>query len=82
VTGRLLVGVVLAAAVSTFVPAAPAHAAPQCQYGEHVTADCPSGQCPDAPMAQDTPCLGLVLDPMLPPPGPVRVRLDGTIGLG
>jgi hypothetical protein len=82
VTGRLIVGAVLAAAVSAFTPAAPAHATPQCQYGEHVTADCPSGECPDASTGQHTPCLGMVLEPMLPPPGPVKVDLEGGIGIG
>jgi hypothetical protein len=82
VTGRLIACAVLAAAVSAFTPAAPAHATPQCQYGDYVTADCSTGDCPDAGTGQHTPCLGMVLDPMLPPPGPVRVRLGGGIGIG
>jgi hypothetical protein len=64
------------------VPAVPAQAAPQCQYGENVTADCAGGQCPDVTTGQATPCEGMVLDPLFPPGPPVRVGLEGGIGVG
>jgi hypothetical protein len=70
-----LVGALLA-------PVAPAHATPQCRYGENVTADCAGGQCPGVTTGQATPCEGMVLDPLFPPGPPVKVGLEGGIGIG
>jgi hypothetical protein len=78
----LIVGAVLAAAVSAVIPVAPAHATPQCQYGEYVTADCAGGECPAVTTGQATPCLDMVLDPLFPPGPPVKVGLEGGIGIG
>ena len=73
----------LAAVVcSLLAPAAPAQATPQCQYGENVTADCADGQCPDVTTGQAAPCLGMVLDPLLPQGPPANVGLEGGIGIG
>jgi hypothetical protein len=75
---------VLAAAVvaAMVLPVAPASAAPQCQYGPNVTADCTGGQCPDVTTGQAMPCTGPVLDPLFPPGPPVKVGLEGGIGVG
>jgi hypothetical protein len=80
---RLVFGGFVAATVAAgFSPAAPAHAAPQCQYGENVFADCTSGRCPEVTTGQATPCVGLVLTPLLPQGPPVKVGLEGGIGVG
>jgi hypothetical protein len=60
---------------------APAHAVPQCRYGPTVTADCPAGCVPDAGDLA-TPCSGPLLDPLFPPGPPVKVGIEGGIGLG
>lgn len=62
------------------IASAPATATPQCRYGANVTADCPSGGCLEVTDAQNTPCLGPELDPLLPPAPPVRVGLG--VGAG
>ena len=79
-TGRL--ALVAAVVCALLVPAAPAQAAPQCQYGDNVTADCAGGRCPDVTTGQAAPCLGAVLDPLFPPGPPVKVDLEGGIGFG
>jgi hypothetical protein len=83
VTRRQVVGAFVAALVTAgFSPAAPAQAAPQCQYGENVFADCAGGHCPDVTTGQAAPCIGMVLTPLLPQGPPVKVGLQGGIGIG
>ncbi|HTY27706.1 MAG TPA: hypothetical protein VMD51_06105 [Mycobacterium sp.] len=63
------------------IASTPAQATPQCRYGDHVTADCPSGECLDVIDAQNTLCVGPELDSLLPPAPPVRVELGFGAGV-
>jgi hypothetical protein len=64
--------------VAALIASAPAHAdPPQCGDGPIVMDGCTSpGVCT---AVIDDRCVG-VQPPLLPPPGPVRVELDGTVG--
>jgi hypothetical protein len=63
--------------------AAPAQAdPPQCDAGPVVQYSCPGG--PPGGLCTaviDGQCVG-VAAPMLPPPGPVRVGIEGSVGVG
>jgi hypothetical protein len=69
------------AAAAGLVSPAPAQAdPPQCGDGPIVMAGC---QTPgDCTAVIDNQCVGPVVPPLLPGPGPVRVGLQGDIGVG
>jgi hypothetical protein len=69
----------LPAAIALIV-SAPAQAdPPQCDNGPIVTVDCPAGGLCTAMI--DDQCVGPVVPPLLPPPPPVRVGLEGDVGI-
>jgi hypothetical protein len=69
------------AAAATLIVSAPAHAdPPQCDNGPIVEADCPAGGVCTA-LINDQ-CVGPIQPPLLPPPAPVRVGIEGGVGVG
>jgi Zn-dependent M28 family amino/carboxypeptidase len=81
--GRILASAYVAAcaAAAGLIASAPAQAdPPQCDNGPIVVADCPAGGLCTA-MINDQ-CVGAVVPPLLPPPPPVRVGLEGGVGVG
>jgi hypothetical protein len=66
---------------ATTVMSAPAHAdPPRCDNGAIVMPDCPIGGLCTAMV--DNRCVGPVVPDLLPPPSPVRVGIEGGIGIG
>ena len=82
-TRRIVVWAAAAAcaAVVGLMASAPAQAdPPQCDNGPIVRADCPPGGLCTAVIGDQ--CVGPVVPPLLPPPGDVRVGLEGGVGVG
>ncbi|MGO4445885.1 hypothetical protein AB4Z42_21285 [Mycobacterium sp. 2YAF39] len=68
------------AAASLLSPAVAQADPPQCGDGPIVMAGCQSpGSCT---AVIDNRCVGPVVPPLLPDPGPVRVGLEGIVGVG
>jgi len=71
------------AAAADLIAAAPAQADQlPCQYGEYVTADCPSGGCADDEVAGIDDLCGPALEPLFPQGPQVNVRVRGGVGIG
>ncbi|HEX3545844.1 MAG TPA: hypothetical protein VHU62_04605 [Mycobacterium sp.] len=65
---------------TALIASAPAQAGPpQCDNGPIVAVDCPAGGLCTAVMNDQ--CVGPIVPPLLPPPGPVTVKLEGTVGI-
>ncbi|HKP40121.1 hypothetical protein [Mycobacterium sp.] len=77
---RIVVCVVVALATAATIATGPAQAdPPQCDNGPIVLAGCPGpGVC--TAVIEDQ-CVG-VQPPLLPPPPPVRVGIEGGVGVG
>jgi hypothetical protein len=68
-------------ATASFIASAPAQAdPPQCDNGPIVRADCPPGGLCTAVIGDQ--CVGPVVPPLLPPPSPDRVGIEGRVGVG
>ncbi|HEX9498601.1 MAG TPA: hypothetical protein VF926_09540 [Mycobacterium sp.] len=72
---------VACAAAAGLIASAPAQSdPPQCDNGPIVLADCPAGGLCTAVIGDQ--CVGPVVPPLLPPPSPDRVGLEGRVGVG
>ena len=68
------------AAAAGFIASAPAEAIPQCRDG-YVTGDC-AGTCVRDDLPGVDQCSGPVASPLFPEGPPVRVGLEGGVGVG
>jgi hypothetical protein len=76
----LALGAALVLAAALIVSALAQADPPQCDGGPIVIADCASGGLCTA--AIDGQCVGPVVPPLLPPPPPVRIGVQGGVGVG
>ena len=76
----VIVGLAATLGVAATLIAAPAQAGPpRCDDGPIVRADCPAGGICTAVV--DDQCVGPIVPDLLPPPPPVWVKLEGTVGI-